>query len=118
MVGNITELILSLIQCYSIQIETGDNQVECVQMPIDGVPNSEAPMVVTYTGSTDVFVEGALDVPGATIEIVETDLQPELSSVGRKQPKKGAPAYRQQLLTKLVTFEYLCLALAQAIVCL
>lgn len=57
-------------------------------------------MIITYTGNTDVMVEGALDVPGATVEVVETDPHPVSISRACKQPPKGAPAYRQGLLLK------------------
>ena len=59
--------------------------------------NSEGSVIVTYTGNTDVFVEGTLDVPGATVEVVETDHQP-IPTPNAKQLKNGAPEYRQRLL--------------------
>lgn len=78
--------------------ETNENQ-EGVAVSSGG-DESEAPVIVTY--NTDILVEGALDVPGATVEVVETDHQPPSTSASSKQSKKGAPAYRQRLLLKLV----------------
>lgn len=54
-----------------------------------------AMVVASCTGNTDVLAEETLDVPGATVEIVETD-HPPLNI--RKLPQKGAPQYRQRLL--------------------
>ena len=82
--------------CFAIEIV---GEVEVVQ-PAGSADANETPLIVTYTGSTDVFVEGALDVPGATVEVVETDPQPVPASSQRRQPPKGAPAYREGLLLK------------------
>lgn len=62
--------------------------------------STESDVIVTYTGNTDVFGEGPLDMPGATVEVVETDPQPASTSAASKDYKKGAPAYRQRLLLK------------------
>ncbi len=62
--------------------------------------DSEPPMIVTYTGNTSVFVEEALDVPGETVEIVETDPQTITISEARKQTKRKIPEYRQKLLMR------------------
>ena len=66
----------------------------------DGGSEADSSVIVTYTGSTDIFGEGALDVPGATVEVVETDPHPISSSGVAKECRKGAPAYRQRLLLK------------------
>lgn len=63
--------------------------------------DSEPPLIVTCTGNADVFIEGALDVPGATVEIVESDPHPSVSQASKK-PQGRAPAYRHELLTKYV----------------
>lgn len=68
----------------------------------DGSNDANSSVIVTYTGSTDFFGEGALDVPGATVEVVETDPHPLSTSAAAKECKKGAPAYRQRLLLKYV----------------
>lgn len=74
------------------------SQVEVT--PSSGASVDETPLIVTYTGDGDVFADGALDVPGATVEIVETDLYPVSTSLASKQHKKGAPVYRHGLLLK------------------
>lgn len=54
----------------------------------------------TVSDDGTVFVEGPLDMPGATVEIVETDHQPVLTSKGRNKSRVEAPAYREQLLLR------------------
>lgn len=83
-------------------VETGEVEVigSSCGGDMDSANNLEPPVIITYTGGTDVLVEGALDVPGATVEVVETDPQPVLTSVRPKPPKKGVPEYREKLLLK------------------
>ena len=81
---------------------TGDSpHIEYVTIsesdPGESVPISTA----TTTLSDDVFVEGPLDMPGATVEIVETDPHP-VSTPQEKKSKKGPPVYREQLLLRSV----------------
>lgn len=59
------------------------------------IPTSTA---ITEDGS--VFVEGPLDMPGATVEIVETDPQPILTPRGKSKSRKDPPVYREQLLLR------------------
>ena len=75
-----------------------DSQVDVT--PSSGAKIDDTPLIVTYTGDTDVFVDGTLDVPGATVEVVETDSNPVSTSLASKQHKKGAPGYRHGLLLK------------------
>lgn len=77
-------------------LEVGAQKIEVPQSATD--TNSEASLIVTYTGSTDVVVEGTLDIPGASEEVVETENQLLPTPESYQQPKNGAPAYRQQLL--------------------
>ena len=72
-------------------------------MEVCDTNDSEASMIVTYSGGTDVYTEGALDVPGATVEVVETEPQLMSASMSSRHPQKGAPAYRQRLLLKYVS---------------
>lgn len=53
-------------------------------------------MLVPCASTSDMFVEGSLDVPGAIVEIVECDNL----SVTRRYSGKGAPDFREQLLVK------------------
>ena len=39
-------------------------------------------------------------MPGATVEIVETDSQPILTPRGKSKSQKEVPAYREQLLLR------------------
>lgn len=50
----------------------------------------------------EVYTEEPMDVPGATVEIVETTVTP--TSGHKHARKKGTPAYREQLLFRLVSF--------------
>lgn len=63
--------------------------------PLDGTTSA-----VVIADDGEVFAEAPMDVPGATVEVIAT---PSLS-IARQKPskKKGAPAYREQLLLRLV----------------
>lgn len=55
---------------------------------------------VIISGDSDMYVEGPLDMPGATVEIVETDPIPVSALSEGKPPIKKNSAYREQLLLK------------------
>ena len=61
--------------------------------PLDGTTSA-----VVIADDGEVFAEAPMDVPGATVEVIAT---PSLS-IARQKPskKKGAPAYREQLLLR------------------
>ena len=87
-------------------LEAGVQQVEVPKSATDA--SSGASVIVTYTGNTDVVVEGTLDIPGASEEIVETENQLLPTRETHQQPKNGAPAYRQQLLLMYVSIDDSC----------
>ena len=65
--------------------------------PPPDTPTSE----VIISEDSEVFTEGALDMPGATVEIVETS--PMMVSQPKTPKKKSMPAYREQLLLRWVS---------------
>ena len=52
--------------------------------------------VLVQDGGEVVYTEEPMDVPGATVEIVETTVTP--TSGQKHSRRKGTPAYREQLL--------------------
>ena len=83
---------------------TGDSpHIEYVTIS-ESDPGESVPISTTTTttlSEDNVIVEGPLDMPGATVEIVETDPQPVLTPQEKKS-KKGPPVYREQLLLRSV----------------
>ena len=49
----------------------------------------------------EMYTEEPMDVPGATVEIVETTVTP--TSGHKHSRRKGTPAYREQLLFRYIT---------------
>ena len=96
----------------SFSIAHSPTQIEYVTAP-DGDLSAEGveTTVIIAGDSSDVITEGPLDIPGATVEIVETDPLPLASHQQRKSPKKEAPAYRQHLLFRCTVYPLLVLHL-------
>lgn len=63
-------------------------------------PPATAEDAVVISGDGDLYVGGPLDMPGATVEIVETEPIPASTPSQRKTPDKKKLEYREQLLLK------------------
>ena len=63
-------------------------------------PPATAEDAVVISGDSDIYVGGPLDMPGATVEIVETEPIPASTPSLKKTPDKKKPEYREQLLLK------------------
>ena len=56
---------------------------------------------VVISGDSEIYVGGPLDMPGATVEIVETEPMPVSTPTNRKQLVKKKHEFREQLLLRL-----------------
>ena len=63
-------------------------------------PPGTAEDAVVISGDSDMYVGGPLDMPGATVEIVETEPIPASTPYLKKPPDKKKPEYREQPLIK------------------
>ena len=63
-------------------------------------PPVAAEEAVIISGDSEIYVGGPLDMPGATVEIVETEPVPIYTPSQRKQPVKKKSEYREQLLLR------------------
>ena len=83
------------------------SRIEYVTTPISAPPPDTPTSAVIITEDNEVFTEGALDMPGATVEIVETS--PMVTPKPKSAKKKGMPAYREELLLRYVHHsDHLC----------
>lgn len=65
-------------------------------------PPATAEDAVVISGDSDIYVGGPLDMPGATVEIVETE-PISMSMASQRRPLvKKKPEFREQLLLRLV----------------
>ena len=64
----------------------------------DPPANTEDTVVISEEG--DIYVGGPLDVPGATVEIVESEPIPVATPTQRRTPSKKKTEYREHLLRK------------------
>ena len=64
----------------------------------DPPANTEDTVVISEDG--DIYVGGPLDVPGATVEIVESEPIPVATPTQRRTPAKKKTEYRENLLLK------------------
>ncbi|KAL5457546.1 hypothetical protein EMCRGX_G034816 [Ephydatia muelleri] len=84
----------------------GDGGVEYVQentpesQQVEYVYNIESGSGTVLVQDGEVYTEEPMDVPGATVEIVETTVTP--TSGQKHSRRKGTPAYREQLLLRLI----------------
>ncbi len=62
-------------------------------------PANDEAVTSTNMDEENVFVEDSMDVPGATVEIVDTDSGPSLTPIVGKS-KKQPQIYREELLLK------------------
>lgn len=63
-------------------------------------PPATAEDTVVISEDGDIYVEGPLDMPGATVEIVESEPIPMTTPTQRRAPVKKKTEYREQLLLK------------------
>ena len=84
--------------------KTHTDQIEYIPTSSTSVATSlpdAATTVVINTGDSEVFTDDPLSAPGAMVEIVDTEPPSGTSPRGHKPAKKkGAPAYREQLLLR------------------
>ena len=67
-------------------------------MPPGSTPLDGTTSAVVIADNGEVFDEGPMDVPGATVEVIAA---PSIRVTGQKQTKKReTPAYREQLLLR------------------
>lgn len=67
---------------------------------VEYVYNIDANNGTVLVQDGEVYTEEPMDVPGATVEIVETIVTPTLGQ--KHSRRKGTPAYREQLLFRLI----------------
>ena len=63
-------------------------------------PPVAAEEAVVISGESEIYIGGPLDMPGATVEIVETEPVQITTPAQRKQPIKKKSEYREQLLLR------------------